>query len=157
MSTRHFLCLVILAALGCATDYSKVRVVDLAKKNEYISQFSVTCKSPVQLTQNCRGLTGPQRIISLDGARILIAGSADGSVIFIADSAVMEVTSNWLKTADQWTEGLNVRYQLVSELLTTKGISILRVVAAVQPPGSATGYFIWCDDDAYATLSEFSL
>lgn len=161
MINKHLLCAILVTALGCATDYSKVRVVDLAKDNEYVSQFIFSCKNPVQLSQDCSGFSGPQRLISLDGARILMAGSIDGSVLFIVDSAVSDwgglFTGDSFKSADQWTEGLNVRYRLVSDLLGKNGIEILRVVAGVQPPGIAYGYFIWCDGDAYSALKKFSL
>jgi len=114
------------------------------------------CSKPYRLTQDCNLWEGSGRNILIDGVPSRIAGSADGTVILIRQSA-----SEFWKSAivdglklgfgDSAHKQVNRSFYAAKEVLNTNGITILRVEALAEF-GETNGYFIILDGDGYSVL-----
>ncbi|MFK7887533.1 MAG: hypothetical protein AB8G16_11790 [Gammaproteobacteria bacterium] len=152
MNVKTSKCLMILsAALALSACGTVTTIVPDAQGVEHISTLAMGCKKPHMLTQDCSGFSGAKRLVEVADFQFKIAGSADGTTVFMMGAK---------PTRDAWsgksTEVANVAYEVVKKLLVDQGIK----VTSVEPVSSGSvlaGYVITADADAYSVLSAYTV
>lgn len=111
-----------------------------------LSPFSIGCNKPYVLDQDCSSLTGATRKIEFEGNRARIAGSADGTTVFIMAD----------KTIGFDSMRITVVASAIEEYLTARGFTVVERKASAMPEEVAA-FFLVFDGDAYSVLKEFTV
>lgn len=131
-------------ATGCGT---VTATVPDAEGVEHISGMAMGCNEPYVLTQDCSGFSGAKRLIEVNGFQYKIAGSEDGSIVFM-----MGAKPNSDAWAGKSTETGNVAYEITKKYLFDNGIKVTKV-EPVSTGSLLVGYVITTDGNAYQVLS----
>ncbi|QFT55379.1 hypothetical protein [Microbulbifer sp. THAF38] len=111
--------------------------------NDSISAVGMTCSSPHQLSQDCSGLSGPTKKISISGMKMKVAGSSDGTVIVMFGSSSMSPNM----------QEINTSYELIKRELVASKIGIIKVTPVISS-NILFGYAIETDKPAYELISK---
>lgn len=111
--------------------------------NDSISAIGMTCGSPHKLSQDCSGLSGPTKKISISGIKMKVAGTSDGTVI------VMFGTSSISPNMQE----INTSYELIKRALVANKIGIVKTTPVISS-NILFGYAIETDKPAYKLISE---
>ena len=106
--------------------------------NASITAVGMTCSSPYELSQDCSGLSGPTKKISISGMEMKVAGTSDGTVI------VMFGTSSMSPNMQE----INASYELIKRELVANQIGIIKVTPIISS-NILFGYAIETDRPSY--------
>lgn len=138
-------------ALLCAGCGGTPVVVPEAEGVDNISAVFMGCNKPYELTQDCSGLSGARREVEVADVRFKIAGSADGTIVF-----VMDARPNANAFSGRNAEASNLAFEAAKRVLFEKDIEIQKV-EPVATGALLIGYVLSTDEDAYAVLSEHTV
>lgn len=128
-------CIVFLLPLGgCSTSTQKYELVPDAENQPIISLAKMTCKKPIHLTQDCSGLIGPKKKITIDGITMRIGGTADNKTVVMFSLMTKK--------------NENLAYDSMKRILLEKGIKIVKV-SPIASIGVMGGYAIETDKPNY--------
>ena len=132
-------------------------VVPDARAVHIYSVLEFSCSKPALLTRDCSEFSSGTRTIVIDGTRINIAGSADGTQVLITDPAAAGFgeLSAMFRSVQEWTYQTNSRYELVKKTVLARGIHVQLAVPAAQG-GIVLAYVVTFDGDAYSVLEGFT-
>jgi hypothetical protein len=109
------------------------------------SAFSLSCKKPYKLDQDCSIWTGAKRTIRINEKEINVAGSADGKIVLIMDNKL--VTDN---------AKLSLCCRLVKEKLLANGIGIIKITKFIMGKKDYA-YIFDLDNDGYSFLKNLTV
>ncbi len=143
MNTRVFAIAMIAAiTVGC-TSQPALRVAD-AGTNESVSAAGMGCRKPFALTQDCSGLSGPTKKISVAGQSVKVAGNETGTI------TVMFGPSSFSPS----TAVTNTAYEVLKRELVGRNFEITNVTP-IESVGVMYGYAIETTEPHYAIWAEF--
>ena len=150
--------LFILAAIASLSGCVSTALVTDANGNESISTIWMTCSTPHILTQNCSAWNGAAKEIEINGFKINIAGSENGTVILVMDSKWLGNVLGDVFTLNSPThsEATNTSFDAVKKVLKDKGIELKKVIP-VQSSGNIDGYVLELGSDGYKELLPYSV
>lgn len=165
MNANHLIPIFFVFLCSCTA-----HIVKDERVSDPISAFTTGCKKPYQLTQGCSSFWGANSQIELGGKKFAIAGTDDGTVVMIQNTAP-EALTNAATTGLLYStvdfNGLSLRDVLaivISELEESE-ISIVKIVPVIIPRflikigklGSLAAYILELEGDGYAVLSEHAV
>ncbi len=133
---------------ACGTVTTTVPDADGIK---HISALGMGCKKPYKLTQDCSGFSGAKRVVEVVGFRFKIAGSEDGTRVFMM--GVKPTSDAWQGKSAQTA---NVAYEVTKKALAEEGITIT-LTEPVASSSLLAGYVITTDGDAYSVMSQWTV
>lgn len=113
--------------------------------NDSISAVGMTCSSPHELSQDCSGLSGPTKKISISGMKMKVAGTSGGTVIVMFGTSSMNPNM----------QEINASYELIKRELVANKIGIIKVTPVIST-NILFGYAIETDKPAYELISKQS-
>ena len=140
-----------LAMAGLAACGALPPVVPEAEGVEPISAIGMGCNKPYRLTQDCSGFSGAKRTVSFHEVEFKIAGSEDGTVVF-----VMDAKPNRNAWSGKNAEAANLAFETTKRILHENTVAI-RTVEPVASGALLIGYVLTADKDAYSVLSEHTV
>ena len=146
LTIKHFmnrLSLILLFSIflvsGCINVPETMAVDGVEMKTH--NSFSVTCKKPYQLTQDCSSASGATRVAIIAGTSIKLAGSVDGHIIMLMNNQTLKVDTGKLnKVAGE-----------IKTIGQEKGFNLQATEVAVLA-GEIESYFFIYDGDLYSQL-----
>jgi hypothetical protein len=138
--------MLLLGACGTVT-----AIVPDAEGVNHVSAIGMGCNKPYKLTQDCSGFSGAERLVELSEFRFKIAGSEDGSIVFM-----MSATPNSDSFSGKSSEVANIAYELTKKFLLDNGVKVTQV-EPVSSGALLSGYIITTDGNAYQVLSKMSV
>ena len=133
---------------GCGT---ATAIVPDAEGVEKISAIGMGCNKPYKLTQDCSGLSGAKRRVTLSDVEFKIAGTENGQIVLM-----MNAKPNSDAWAGRSAESANVAYEVTKKYLIGEGVNITKV-EPVSSGSVLAGYVITTDADSYALLSKHTV
>lgn len=107
---------------------------------------SSDCNKPYALDQDCSGMSGAKRKIEFENNIVRIAGSADGTTIFVMSN----------KKFGFDTMRLTITSSAIEAFLVEKGFNVIET-QAMAVNGEIAGYYFVFDGDIYSIMKEFSI
>ena len=152
---KVFLLVGVFFLVGCVPTSTVEDVGD----NQSINPITMSCKKPYVFTQDCSAWSGANRKINIDGFDVVVAGSADGSIILVMDAHFYKnilIDNPFILSSQNHSEASNNSYYTVKKILKQHGINIQKV-RPLELWGDISGYVMELDADGYTTLIKYTI
>lgn len=138
MSQRLAIVIATLAAAGCASTPAELPIK--GRMAPAINGVSMSCSKPYPLSQDCSGFSGAKHLVMLDGVKVKVAGTADGTVVLAMTSSLTPSRAE-----------CEAMYDRVVAVAARTGAATLKT-EVVGAGANVMGYVFTYDRDVYSVL-----
>ena len=120
--------------------------VALAEGHQVIDFEEADCKKPFRLRRECSNKTGPRKLIEIDGLKMRLGSSTDGTMLLMMPEGIDEMYHLGLATL-----ATNDRFNALVETVENQDVQPLRAMPVYNGP-QVVGYYVEFDGNAWSIV-----